>query len=139
MNLVIKLCRRVGMIIQTEHYHPHYFVKCFFYFFFAISIVSIKYSSSNFSKFFKQIARFCSYFTFNHHNVQDWILLHVSPTSLILETYYGDFISRVRVRFRYKVISIILVSWYVKEPHDWILFVDLKSNDRSIKSRILWR
>ena len=41
-----------------------------------------------------------------------WFLLHVSPTSLILETY-GDFISRVRVR--YKVISIILVSWYVKE------------------------
>ena len=39
-----------------------------------------------------------------------WFLLHVSPTSLILETYYGDFISRVRLRFRYKVISIILVS-----------------------------
>ena len=31
-----------------------------------------------------------------------WFLLHVSPTSLILETYDGDFISRVRVRFRYK-------------------------------------
>ena len=36
------------------------------------------------------------------------LFIHVSPTSLILDTYYGDFISRVR--FRYKVISIILVS-----------------------------
>ena len=33
-------------------------------------------------------------------------LLHVSPTSLILETYYEDFISRVRVRVRYKVHNI---------------------------------
>ena len=44
-----------------------------------------------------------------------WFLLNVSLTSLILETYYGDFISRVRVRVRFKVISIILVSCYVKE------------------------
>ena len=38
------------------------------------------------------------------------LFLHVAPTSLILVTYYGDFISRVRVR--YKVISIIFVIWY---------------------------
>ena len=50
------------------------------------------------------------------------LFLHVSPTSLILVTYYGDFISRVRVRvrFRYKVISIIFVIWYVKKrPKFW--------------------
>ena len=35
--------------------------------------------------------------------------------SLILVTYYGDFISRVRVRvrFRYKVISIIFVIFFL--------------------------
>ena len=32
-----------------------------------------------------------------------WFLLHVSLTTLILETYYGDFISRVRVRVRVMV------------------------------------
>ena len=42
---------------------------------------------------------------------------YVSPTSLILVTYYGDFISRVRVRvrFRYKVIFIMFVILYVKK------------------------
>ena len=57
---------------------------------------------------------------FSTHSIESNIFglfLRVSPTSLILVTYYGDFISRVRVkvRFRYKVISIIFVIWYVKK------------------------